>query len=171
MILKLLAKWWAKKTYLWKLYMEASANDINSALSLRRAQDKRKFVEQVNAEVKAIEDHIAHEKEMIDKGFWECEDGHAMEGPSPEEIEEKKIHVTGCAECGKPIKYVKWSSLTPKEQYDMESDRKDALKVVEGKKQLATQEAGNAKGGEDMSAKFKRDAENSRQVAQKIREL
>ena len=172
-MIKLLAKWWAKRTYIWKLEMEGGANEINAKLSAERAGDKRKLVVRLNGEAQQIDDHIAHEKEMLAKGFWECEDGHAFEGPAPEDLEQvdgaPKPQV--CEECSKPMKYTKWDRFTPKEQYDETKDQEEALKIAEGKRQLAKQEEGNAKGGEQMAAKFRADAANSRQVADRVRKL
>jgi hypothetical protein len=161
--------------YIYKLEIEAGAADINSRLADQNAANRRKTVAQLNDQAKQIDDHIAHEKEMLQKGFWECEDGHAEEGPTPEELKEKAgeadVEPQLCAECKKPLKYVKWDRLTPKEQYDENKDQEDALKIAASKRQLALQEEGNAKGGEQMASKFRQDAQNSRQTADRVRKV
>jgi hypothetical protein len=61
-MLRPLAQWWAKRKYIWKLEMEAGTNEVNAALSARRAEEKRKFVEQLNKEAQGIEDNIVVEE-------------------------------------------------------------------------------------------------------------
>lgn len=173
-MIRLLARWWAKRMYIWKLEIEAGAADINAKLSDGNAANRRKTIALLNDQAQQIDDHIAHEKEMLAKGFWECEDGHAAEGQTPEEIAATAgdtVTPMLCLECKKPLKYVKWDRMAPKEQYDEEKDQKDALTIAEGKRNLAKQEEGNAKGGEQMASKFRADAQNSRQTSDRVKKV
>jgi len=62
-MIRLLAKIWAKLAYRFKLEKEAATNEINAALSSKRAAEKRQLVEQLNAEADAIQGNIAKEEE------------------------------------------------------------------------------------------------------------
>jgi hypothetical protein len=48
--------------------MEAALNDLNAAVSLRRAEDKRDLIVQVNKEAEAIEKNITEIAATEEKG-------------------------------------------------------------------------------------------------------
>jgi hypothetical protein len=55
---RLLARFWAKRRYIFNQELEAATSDLNAGLSARRAREKRDLVAQLNAEADAIEEHI-----------------------------------------------------------------------------------------------------------------
>ena len=57
-MLRLLARFWAKRKYIWTLETEAAANELNAGLSARRADEKKKLVAQLNDETEAIYKNI-----------------------------------------------------------------------------------------------------------------
>jgi len=62
-MIRLLAKIYASLAYRFKLEKEAATNEINAALSTKRAAEKRELVNQLNAEADEIEANIAKEEE------------------------------------------------------------------------------------------------------------
>ena len=61
-MIRLIAKFIAKRQYVFKLEHEAATNEINAKLALQHANEKRAFVEQLNREADAIDENIAHEE-------------------------------------------------------------------------------------------------------------
>ena len=97
-MIRIISKWWAKPSYLWSLEVEGHKNLINAATAKRNADDKRKLVEQLNAEADAIEKNVKEYAEKEEKGFWLCENGHETgDGiqPPPEN------RIPNCPDCGK----------------------------------------------------------------------
>jgi hypothetical protein len=62
-MLRPLARFWAKRRYIWTLETEAAANEINARLSAKRAAEKRTLVAQLNSEADAIEKQITEGQE------------------------------------------------------------------------------------------------------------
>jgi len=60
---RLLARWWSKRAYIWKLENEAGMAELSAQLSANRAAEKRALVEQLNKEADAIEQNIKAEEE------------------------------------------------------------------------------------------------------------
>jgi hypothetical protein len=58
-----------------------------------------------------------------------------------------------------------YKNLAGQGKYEADKEKRDAEKVIEGKRATAKQEAENAKGGEDAAKVFRQNAENSRTVA------
>ncbi len=62
-MLRTLARFWAKRKYIWTLETESAANELNAGLSARRADEKRKLVAQLKAEADAIDKQISEGQE------------------------------------------------------------------------------------------------------------
>lgn len=57
-MLRIIAKWWAKRRYIWKEEFEAGVAELNAKAALSQAQDKRDLIAQVTKEADIIEDNI-----------------------------------------------------------------------------------------------------------------
>src|SRR3954468_7198032 len=57
-MIRMLARFWAKRRYIWRQESEAALNDLNAAVSLQRAKDKRDLIVQLNKEAEDIEKNI-----------------------------------------------------------------------------------------------------------------
>ena len=66
-MIRLLARWWAKRCYIFQLELEASKGLINAAIAKRNADDARELVEQLNAEADAIDKNIEAEGAKQDR--------------------------------------------------------------------------------------------------------
>lgn len=75
-MIRVLAKWWAKRQYIWKQEVEAATAELHAGLSLKLATEKRAQIEQLNKEADAIDANIKAVDEKLAKGYWECESGH-----------------------------------------------------------------------------------------------
>lgn len=62
-MIRLIARFIAKKQYVFKLFHEAETSSINAQLAQNRASEKRVFIEQLNKEADDIEQNIAREEE------------------------------------------------------------------------------------------------------------
>lgn len=62
-MIRLIARFIAKRQYIFKLEHEAASQEINAQLAMNRAQEKRQFIEQLNKEADDIEQNIAKEEE------------------------------------------------------------------------------------------------------------
>jgi hypothetical protein len=57
-MIRIIARFWAKRRYIFRQEMEAALNDLNAAVSFDRAKDKRDLVAQLNKEAEDIEKNI-----------------------------------------------------------------------------------------------------------------
>lgn len=64
-MLRILARFWAKRRYIFNTELDAATNDLNAGLSARRAEEKRQLVAQLNADAEAIYKNI-NEQEASD---------------------------------------------------------------------------------------------------------
>jgi hypothetical protein len=62
-MIRLIARFIAKKQYVFKLEHESATNEINAQLAQNRAQEKRLFIEQLNREADDIDKNILVEEE------------------------------------------------------------------------------------------------------------
>lgn len=169
-MLKILAKLWAKRQYVWKQEVEAATNDLHAGLSLGLAGEKRALIEQLNKEADEIEAKIKSMDEMLEKGFWECENGHETDASSGNTAVDSAGQTPLC-NCGAPKKFIKRDLMTGQEKYESDKERKDAEQIAENKRATAKAEEENLAGSE-KSAKYFRDlAENNRELANKLRKL
>jgi len=79
-MIRVLAKWWAKKQYIWKQEVEAATADLHAGLSFKLATEKRAQIEQLNKEADVIDVNIKAVDDKLAKGYWECENGHEFQG-------------------------------------------------------------------------------------------
>ena len=61
-MIRLIARFIAKKQYIFKLEHEGATNMINAQLASNLAKEKRDFIEQLNKEADLIEENIAKEE-------------------------------------------------------------------------------------------------------------
>jgi hypothetical protein len=57
-MVRFFSRFWAKRKYIWHQEGEAAMNDLNAAISLQRAADKRDLIVQLNKEADDIEKNI-----------------------------------------------------------------------------------------------------------------
>jgi hypothetical protein len=62
-MIRTLARFWAKRRYVWKELMESSFHALNAAAALARAAQKRQLVTKFTQEAQEIEDNIAREEQ------------------------------------------------------------------------------------------------------------
>lgn len=165
-MLRFLAQFWAKQKYIFSQHLEAATNELNAGLSLRLAGEKRGLIEKLNKDAGEIEAKIKSMDEMLDKGFWECENGHEIQSthvaPGEDNI---------CPECNKLAKYVSRSTMTGQEKYESDKERKDAEKIAADKRAQAATESEKIAESERTAKYFKGLAENNRRIAEKIKSL
>jgi hypothetical protein len=149
-MLRLIARIWAKHSYVFQLEHEASRTEINARLAENLAAERRQNVAKLRAEADEIDKRIKEYAVSEELGFWQCEKGHESQFLKNGE---PGVQIPGsskfCSECGKPVKLVKRSEMSGQEKYESDKERKDAEQVAESKRAPA----------------------NSRTVAQKIRNL
>jgi hypothetical protein len=174
-MIRLLAKWRAKRNYVWKLLIEGETSDINAALAARNAQAKRELSQKLTADADAIEENIRKVDVQLDKGYWLCEDGHEMENQPPTKPSDEKFNGITIAkptcECGKPAKEIRRDLMTGQEKYESEKERKEAEQVAVEKRKQAAEEEKGAADGEGVVKYHRTIAENARQTAEKIKSL
>src|ERR1035438_4605157 len=118
-MIRTLARWWARRKYVWKIEIEAVTQDLQANLSAQRAKEKRSLATQLRKEAEDMETRVQQMAEMEEKGFWLCDNG--------QEFEEKPFG--GCTKCEPigdkvvPVKFIKRSEMTGQEKY--KSDKGD----------------------------------------------
>jgi len=140
-MLRALAKWWARITYIWQLEFEAGKSDVNAAVAKRNADQVRNAVEQLNAEADAIEANV---KKV--------------------EAEEEARKKTDA--------YQKLSAQETHEDERASKKEKDgALQMIAEKRGLAAQQSKEVSEKEQVAQSLRGLASNSREFADKIRQL
>lgn len=88
-MMRILARWRAKRNYVWKLLLEGETSDINAALDPERAA-KRELSKQLTAEAEEIEGNIKKVDVQLDRATGSARRGsnaHFVrlfkEGPQP----------------------------------------------------------------------------------------
>ena len=177
-MIRTLARWWARRRYIFKQEFEAALEDLQAALSAQRAKEKRDLAAQLRKESDDMETRVKQMAEMEEKGFWLCDDGHEIpvsEGETrhKEQDEERIVHDVrqSCSQCGKEAKLIKRSDMTGQEQYESDKGRKEVETMIAEKRKLAEQHDTDAKGGDDTEKHFRRQAASSREVADRLRKL
>ncbi len=179
-MIRLLAKWAAKKYYVLNQEFQASTADLHAGLSLRLAGEKRALIEKLNKEAEDIEANIKKVDDQLAAGYYECENGHekgmcmcALPGVIP------IVHVSGCSrdpvngkcECGKPLTFIKRDLMTGQEKYEADREKTEAQKIAENKRATAKAEEDNAEGSEKAAKYFQDQAKNNRTIAERIKSL
>lgn len=164
-MLRMFARWWARKKYVLSQEVEAATNDLNAGLSLRLSTEKRALIEKLNKEADEMDARIKEVSEMEEKGFYSCENGHenasARHGDG----------LSGCLNCNSISKFIKRSEMTGQEKYESDKERKEAEDVAKSKRDQAKAEEENAANGEKTAKYFHGLAENNRTIASRIRHL
>jgi hypothetical protein len=182
-MIRTLARWWARRKYVWKIEIEAVTQDLQADLSAQRAKEKRDLAAQLRKESDDMETRVKQMAEMEEKGFWLCEEGHEWPNrcscalPDVEPI----VHSEGCRLCsingvvkcqnGQPMKLIKRDQMIGQEQYESDKGRKEVETMIAEKRKLADQHDTDAKGGEDTAKHFRGQAASSREVADRLRKL
>jgi hypothetical protein len=100
-MIRVLAKWAARKYYIFSQEFQASTADLHASLSLKLAAEKRALIEQLNKDADEIEANIKTVDEKLATGYWECENGHETAKAKPSET----TVATLCPECGATTKW------------------------------------------------------------------
>lgn len=165
---KFIAKRFAKTRYVFSQHVGAATNDLNAGLATRQAEEKRDLAASLTKDADTMDARIKEMDEKLDKGFWECENGHEDSVPPP--VPQAPGHEITCA-CGKTMKLVKRDLMTGQEKYESDKERGEAQKMAEDKRaqaKAAEEDAANS----DKTAKYFRDlAESNRSVAERVRRL
>ena len=174
-MIRLLAKWAARKYYIFSQEFQASTADLHAGLSLKLAAEKRALIETLNKDADEIEANIKAVDEKLAAGYYECESGHETDKPllngtdsfsCPFPMADKLNGV-----CAKPMKLVSLATMTGQEKYESDKERNEAQTIAANKREQAKAEVENAVGSEKAAQYFKGQAANNRQVADKIRAL
>jgi hypothetical protein len=174
-MLQILAKWWAKKQYIWKQEVEAATNDIHVGLSLRLAGEKRALIEQLNKDADEIEANIKSVDEHLAAGYYECENCHETDKPflngtdsfsCPFPMADK---LNGA--CAKPARFVSLATMSGQEKTQSDRERNEAQTIADNKRATAKAEEENVAGSEKTAKYFQDQAKNNRTIAEKIRSL
>ena len=169
-MLRIFARWWARKKYVLSQEVEAATNDLNAGLSLRLATEKRALIENLKKEADEMDARIRQVSEMEEKGYWLCENGH--ENTDAHRIPcEGGGDVAACIECKMPVKFIKRDQMTGQEKYESDKERKEAEDIAKQKRDQAKAEEENAVNGEKTAKYFHGLAENNRTIAERIRNL
>lgn len=164
---RVLAKWFAKRRYIWNQEVEAATNDLHAGLSARLISEKQQRVAQLNKEADDIEQRIKNYAEIEKYGFYSCENGHEI----PERPPKDPTSTIRCYACGKPTKYIRRDQMTAQEIAESDKERADAEQVIADKRAQAKAEESTI-GESEKTIKFFSDlAENNRSIANKVRKL
>jgi hypothetical protein len=168
--------WNTKRLYRKKELREAAIADLQAGLSASRARDSRAEAAQLRNEADAIEKSIQAYQEKQDRGFWLCENGHEVQGPSEAEIETAKnaevLSAPGqCHECSKYMKFIKTELMTGQERYEAKKEKEDAEKIAASKRKNADEAEEDAKNKDATEKHFRRMAAASRETADRLRRL
>jgi hypothetical protein len=169
-MIRALAKWAAKKYYVFNQEFQASTADLHAGLSLRLAGEKRELIEKLNKEADDIEANIKAVDEKLATGYWECENGH--EEPQSTAFAEIELEIARqCSTCHKPMKMVRRDLMTGQEKYESDREKAEAQKIATNKRAQAKAEEENAAGSEQTAKYFQDQAKNNRTIAERIRSL
>jgi hypothetical protein len=140
-MIRAIAKWWAKRSYIWDLEVEASKSEINAGTANRNAEAKRKLVAQLNAEADAIEENVktVETEEEVRKTAPEYQQLSAQEKYEDERAAKK--------------------------------EKDAAMQIMSEKRELAKQEQENVDAAIQAVNMLSGRAQDSRNFADKIREL
>jgi len=167
-MIRVLAKWWAKKQYIFKQECEAATAELHAGLSVKLAGEKRALIAQLNKEADAIDANIEAVDKQLALGYCECENGHEKAGAfAPSAGGESRQ----CIECDAPAKYVCRNTMTAQEKTESDRERNEAQAIAANKRAQAKAEEDNAKGSEDTVKFFQKQAASNRQEADRIRSL
>ena len=166
-MLKFIAARYAKIQYRFRQLTEAATNELHAKLADQLVKEHRDKAAQLTKEAEQMDARIKEMDEKLDKGFWECENGH--ESPSQFEEGAKVDTLTQTCECGSPAKLIKRSEMSGQEKYESDKERKEAEDIATQKRAEAEQEEKSAQESEKAAQYFRGIAQNNRSVAEKLR--
>jgi hypothetical protein len=112
---RFLAQWYAKARYVFNQETEAATNEINVGLASRRAKERRELVSQLRKEADEMDARIKEVEEKLDKGFWECENGHELPDGfavgSAKPVSDISKAAVPCPQCGATMKLIKCDQM------------------------------------------------------------
>ena len=182
-MIRIIARFWAKKKYVWREELDAATKDLNASAAQYRAGERRQAIAKLNAEADAIDANIKRVDELQEKGYWMCEDGHekvACDLSLCREheammCEECKTVAAGdvlvCEQCKKPMKLIRRDLMTGQEKYESEKERREAQQMADANRKAAADHEEQIKGHEDTAAMFRKQAKQSREFAELLRKL
>lgn len=169
-MIRTLAKWAAKRYYLFNQEYQAAIADLHAGLSLKLAAEKRALIETLNREADAIEANIKAVDEKLTAGYWECENGH--EEPESTAFAGVELEISrSCSTCKEPMKIVRRDLMTGQEKYESDKERKEAEQIAASKRAQAKAEEENVAGSEQTAKYFTDQAKNNRTIAKKVKAL
>jgi hypothetical protein len=168
-MLRAFATWFAKWSHVWNKEVDAGKNEWSARVAEQNAKVSRDLIVKLKNEADAYEARIKNVAQMEEKGFWLCENGH--ESSAQFEEGAKVDTLTQSCECGKPAKFIKRSEMTGQELYESDKDRRDAEKLLAGRREEIANKETEA-GQQDATAKyFRQQAESGRRLADSLRKL
>jgi hypothetical protein len=167
-MLRIIARWWAKRKYIFSQETEAAMNDLHAGLAIKLASEKRALLEKLTKDADAIDANIKSMDEKLEEGFWECECGREnLVAPAVTQAEGSHIF----CECGKSMKLFSRATMTGQEKYESDKERKEAEKIVADKRAQAAAEEENVANGEKTAKYFQGLAANAPTISERIRDL
>lgn len=171
-MIRVLARWAAKRYYVLNQEFQAATADLHAGLSLKLAGEKRAHIEQLNKEADAIDANIKAVDEKLAKGYWECENGHEKDDALLSTSTAINPGASRfCLQCRATAKLVSLATMTGQEKYESDKERTEAQTISATKRAQAKAEEENVKGSEQTAKFFKDQAANNRSISQKIRTL
>jgi hypothetical protein len=174
-MIRVLAKWWAKKQYVWKQECEAATAELHAGLSQKLATEKRAQIEQLNNEADGIDENIKAVDERLIAGYYECENAHETDKPFVNGTDSFSCPFPMIGKlngvCAKPTKFISAATMSGQEKYESDKERTEAQTIAANKRAQAKAEEENATGSEETVKYFKKQAASNRQIADKIRAL
>lgn len=125
-MIRVFAKWWAKKQYIWKQEVEAATAELHAGLSLKLAAEKRAQIVQLNKEADDIEANIKAVDERLETGYFECENGHEPEVVRPSHTSTDNL----CPVCDAKVKWASRANMTGQEKYDADKERTETQTIA-----------------------------------------
>jgi hypothetical protein len=175
-MLRLIARRWAKIKYIFSQEVEAASNELNAKLAASLSAEKRALAARINKDADEIEQSIKDTDEKLEKGFWECENGHESDSmpnvrPAKDRVANLCVVNVNGKECGAEVNIVRRSDMTGQEKYESDKERGEAQKIADSKRQQAKAEEENADNSERTGKYLQGLAQNNRTLAEKIRSL
>lgn len=180
---RFIAKRYAKMRYRFNQEKEAETNMLHSALATRMTAEKRDLAAKLMKDADEIDATIKSMDEKLEKGFWECENGHenqqlcscARQGDlaivHSESCRLANAKESLCPNCNAPAKFIKRDQMTGQEKYESDKARGEAVEIAKQKRDQAKALEEEAANSEKTAKYFRELAQQNRGVADKIRRL
>jgi hypothetical protein len=164
-MLRAFATWYARWKYRVNKEVEAGMHEWSARVAEKNAKASRDLIIKLKTEADAYEARIKSVAEMEEKGFYLCDNGH--------ENAECRLPESGnvCLQCPKLAKFIKRSEMTGQELYESDKDRRDAEKLLAGRREEITTKETEAKQQDATAKYFRQQAESGRRLAESLRKL